>query len=94
MSLSKEGHSVNCYFCGKLADERECLAADGYNGGDGGSICEECREGMFGYAEAESILDGWDFHSLPDGEKVIRAIEKGLQAIRDCLEMGLNGYGE
>ena len=48
----------------------------------------------FGYAEAEAILDNWDYHSLPDGEDVIAAISKGMQAIRDCIEMGLNGIGE
>ena len=47
-----------------------------------------------GYAEAESILDGWDYRSLPDGQQVIWAIDKAKQAIRDCLEMGLNGIGD
>ena len=94
MALTKEGHSVNCYFCGNLVDERDCTPADDYNGGDGGDICPECQEGMFGYAEAETTLEEWDFHSLPDGERVIHAIEKGKQAIRDCLELGLNGYGD
>ena len=53
---------------------------------------DEAEEG--GYAEAESILDEWDYFSLPDGEKIISAISKAKQAIRDCLEMGLNGIGE
>ena len=35
-------HSVNCYFCGKLFDEREGQNADDYNDGDGGSICPDC----------------------------------------------------
>ena len=52
----------------------------------------EARED--GYTEAESILDDWDYRSLPDGERVIWAIGKAKQAIRDCLEMGLNGIGE
>lgn len=47
-----------------------------------------------GFAEAESILDEWDYHSLPDGDRVIWAIDKAKQAIRDCLEMGLNGIGD
>jgi len=47
----------------------------------------------FGYAEAEAVLSNWDYRSLPDGEEVIAAIDKGLQAIRDCLEMGLDGIG-
>lgn len=49
------------------------------------------EEESFGYAEAEAILDDWDYRSLPDGQKVINAIDKAKQAIRDCLEMGLNG---
>ena len=35
-------HSVNCYFCGNLVDERECQPADDYNNNDGGDICPEC----------------------------------------------------
>ena len=38
-----ERHSVNCYFCNALVDERECVGADEYNGGDGGDICRECQ---------------------------------------------------
>ncbi len=34
------------------------------------------------YAEAEGILSDWDYHSLPDGEKVIWAIGKALEALR------------
>jgi len=42
MSKWMEKHSVNCYFCGKLVDERECQSADNYNNDDGGTICNEC----------------------------------------------------
>jgi len=35
-------HSVNCYFCGCLFDEREGENADEYNNNDGGSICPTC----------------------------------------------------
>jgi hypothetical protein len=35
-------HSVNCYFCGALVDERECTPADEYNNNDGGDICRDC----------------------------------------------------
>jgi len=38
----QERHGVNCYFCGILSDERECLNADEFNGNDGGSICPLC----------------------------------------------------
>ena len=37
-------HSVNCYFCGDLVDERNCIPADEYNNNDGGSICPACIE--------------------------------------------------
>jgi len=37
-----ERHSVNCYFCNTLTDERECISADKYSGGDGGSLCQNC----------------------------------------------------
>ena len=36
--------TVNCYFCGELFDETECIAADDYNDNDGGSICEVCLQ--------------------------------------------------
>ena len=36
-------HSVNCYFCAELVDERECVDADEYNDGDGGTICPKCQ---------------------------------------------------
>ena len=35
-------HSINCYFCGTLVDERECMPADEYNNNDGGEICQPC----------------------------------------------------
>jgi len=37
-----EKHSVNCYFCGKLVDERNCMPADEFNDNDGGDICSVC----------------------------------------------------
>jgi hypothetical protein len=41
-------HSVNCYFCGDLVDERDCTPADDFNNGDGGSICEGCYDMIAG----------------------------------------------
>ena len=35
-------HSVGCYFCGILFDEREGQNADDYNGNDGWTICPDC----------------------------------------------------
>jgi len=35
-------HSVNCYFCNELVDERDCCPADLYNDDDGGEICLKC----------------------------------------------------
>jgi len=37
-----EKHSVSCYFCGELVDERECVPADKHNNGDGGDCCALC----------------------------------------------------
>lgn len=34
-----DSHSVNCYFCGQLFDERDGIPADSYNHNDGGTIC-------------------------------------------------------
>ena len=39
-------HSVNCYFCNTLVDERECMPADKYNYNDGGDICRVCLKDM------------------------------------------------
>jgi hypothetical protein len=35
-------HSVGCYFCGTLFDEREGYNANEYNNNDGGTICPKC----------------------------------------------------
>lgn len=36
-------HSVNCFFCEELVDERECTPADELNMNQGGSCCPTCR---------------------------------------------------
>ena len=36
-------HSVNCYDCGALVDERDCIPGDEITG-DGGSLCKLCFE--------------------------------------------------
>ena len=46
------------------------------------------------YIEAQRILSDWDYRFLYENDPVIEAIAKGLQAIRDCLEMGLDGKEE
>ena len=56
---------------------------------------EDCNAWeSYGYAKAEAILDDWNYFDLPDGQEIIEAISKAKQAIRDCLEMGLNGEGD
>ena len=35
-------HSVSCYFCARLFDERDGYPADEYNAHNGGSICPDC----------------------------------------------------
>ena len=52
-------HSVNCYFCGALADERECLPADDFNDGDGGTICGYCEQNFKFKILHDTICDGW-----------------------------------
>ena len=39
-----ERHSVGCYFCGALGDERMWQRADPFNNDDGGHICDKCLE--------------------------------------------------
>lgn len=46
-------HSVNCYFCGKLFDEREGVPADQFNKNDGGTCCQSCAK------IAKAILKIW-----------------------------------
>ena len=57
-------------------------------------VGDEQEPEVHGYAEAEGILSTWSYNDPPEGTEVIWAIEKGRQAIRDCLEMGLNGVGD
>lgn len=52
---------------------------------------EAKKEVAMDFAEAEAIIDSWDYRSLPDGEQIIEAIDKSKQALRDCQDMGLNG---
>ena len=37
-------HSVNCYFCGELFDERDGHPADTFNSNDGGEVCPDCEK--------------------------------------------------
>lgn len=55
----------------------------------------------FGYEQALEVLEGFDAENLTHEREGImetcdfqNAIEKSKQAIRDCLELGLNGIGE
>ena len=58
-------HSVNCYFCSELVDERECMPADEFNGDDGGSICPSCLEDERHDQYAQSIVVGEDHPNNP-----------------------------
>lgn len=42
------------------------------------------------FAEAERILSSWDYHTLPDGDEIIKAISKTIITLRSCQEMGLS----
>jgi hypothetical protein len=42
--IGVEKHSINCYFCSRLANERKYTPADEWNDNDGGGICPECLE--------------------------------------------------
>lgn len=43
-------HSVNCFICGKLVDERDCIP-----GSDGeGSICPDCQVNYLIWSKHES----------------------------------------
>lgn len=37
-------HSVNCYYCADLIDERDCMPADKWNNNNGGDICPKCQK--------------------------------------------------
>ncbi len=38
------------------------------------------------YDDALNILDDWEYRELPDGERIILAIDQAKQALRDCIE--------
>ena len=38
------------------------------------------------YDEALNILDNWEYRELPDGERIILAIDKAKQSLRECIE--------
>ena len=63
-------HSVNCYFCGKLFDEREGYPADEMNGGDGGTACPQCYKNRHDNPEENSDKKtdskGRDISKVPD----------------------------
>ena len=62
-------HSVNCYFCHTLFDEREGYPADELNGNDGGTACPKCfKERHKEEDEMETKTDskGRDISKVPD----------------------------
>ena len=38
------------------------------------------------YDDALNILDNWEYRELPDGERIILAIDKAKQSLRECIE--------
>lgn len=52
-------HSVGCYFCGRLFDERKGRLADPYNGNDGGTICPECLNDRIQYVIYSSARNAY-----------------------------------
>ena len=54
-------HSINCYFCGELVDERECYPADKLNNNDGGDACVDCFTQKITDEQMMEFLAGdWD----------------------------------
>lgn len=87
-------HSVNCYFCGALADERECLPADDFNDGDGGTICGYCEQNYKFKITHSTIVDGWiDFEHDGEGNVVLYSTREEAQAELDDFmeEFGADG---
>ena len=66
-------HSVNCYFCSKLFDERDSYPADEFNSNGGGSICPDCLKQHEKYP-------GERIHELKTDSEVFKAVESGLKA--------------
>lgn len=48
-------HSVNCYDCGSIVDERDCVDGDEYTK-DGGSLCQQCLERRLRMQETQKKL--------------------------------------
>lgn len=71
-------HSVGCYFCGTIFDEREGNHADQYNGGDGGSICPKCLEEK---DKEPCKLCGWTLSIHNEDGSCPNATVKDLRAI-------------
>lgn len=68
MSNWIERHSVNCYFCHTLIDERDGYPADEFNGNDGGTACPQClkaRQDAFDAQEELAMLQA-EGQELPE----------------------------
>jgi len=73
MSNWIEKHSVNCYFCGKLFDEREGTNADEFNGNDGGDICPKCLQEKL---DTRNLNEEIERLLLTAGDRALFHIEK------------------
>ena len=76
-------NTVNCYFCHRLFEDSQVIEADDFNGGDGGSVCVECRAEWMHDFESDTEprqcincgqwdreIDDWDFCEGAPGIKV------------------------
>jgi len=85
---TKDKHSINCYFCNVLADERECLPADNYNEWDGGDICPKCQKDYKFKILHDTLCTGWvDFeHDGEGGTVLYDTFEEAQAELTDFME--------
>jgi hypothetical protein len=105
MSLQRKGeamnehdidkHSVNCYFCNSLVDERECIPADRYNNDDGGDICPTCQTKYKFKILHYTLCDGWiDFGLDEKNEPCFYDTYEEAQAEIDEVIEDMDGYDD
>lgn len=80
-------HSVNCYFCSALVDERECLPGDNYNINDGGHICPDCQQHYKFRILHETVIDGW----INFGDDLYSYFEEAEAEVQEVIDE-MDGY--